>query len=217
MEEQQSATDRLRNDILNGSFTPGERLVELHLTERYSVGRGEIREALVQLESEHLIEPEANRGAKVKAITLDEVIQLTEARAALESLAARHAARNGDGKFLAECREIVCQMEVCVGRDDLDLYAELDRYLHRRIREASGHPIAKSLIDSVRNRGAHHNYQLAMRPGRPDQSLSEHQVLVDAIIARDEDAAAAAMQRHLSAAIEEFRVWDRAEQANLSS
>lgn len=217
MKEQQSATDRLRTDILNGSFAPGERLVELHLTERYSVSRGAIREALVALEAECLIEPEANRGATVRAISLDEVIQLTEARAALESLAARHAARNGDEAFLVECREIICQMEIAVGRDDLDLYSGLDRYLHRRIRDASDHPIAKSLIESVRQRGAHHNYMLAMRPGRPDQSLNEHQMLVEALVARDEDAAADAMERHLLAAIQEFRLWSEAEQARSTS
>lgn len=213
MAEQQTLTDRLRSDILNGSFAPGERLVELHMTERYAVGRAAVREALVELESEHLIEREANRGATVRAISIEEVIQLTEARAALESLAARHAARNGDDAFRAECTETMHQMEVAVGRNDVETYSSLNRYLHRRIREVSDHLIAKSLIDNLRNRSAHHNYRLAFRPGRPDQSVMEHQEIVDAIVNRDEDEAAAAMERHLQSAIDAFKMWAESESA----
>lgn len=211
MTEQRTLTDRLRNDILNGSFAPGERLVELHLTERYAVGRGVVREALVELEAEQLIEREANRGATVRDIALEEVIQLTEARAALESLAVRHATRNGDQAFRDECTETIRQMEVAVGRNDVDTYSSLNRYLHKRIREVSDHLIVKSLIDNLRNRSAHHNYRLAFRPGRPDQSIAEHQAIVDAINAGDEDEAAAAMERHLLSAIDALKAWAESE------
>ncbi|MGH9191388.1 MAG: GntR family transcriptional regulator, partial [Acidimicrobiales bacterium] len=51
--------DRLRDDILKGAFPPGERLIELQLTERYGVGRAAIRAALVELDAEGLVQREA--------------------------------------------------------------------------------------------------------------------------------------------------------------
>ena len=58
--------DRLRDDILQGDFPPGERLIELQLTERYGVGRAAIRAARVELDAAGLVQREANRGATVR-------------------------------------------------------------------------------------------------------------------------------------------------------
>ena len=89
---------RLRRDILSGTFAPGARLVEAQLTERYGVGRAAVRAAFVELDAEGLIDREANRGASVRQIELDEAIQITEARAALESLIASGGRRTGHGR-----------------------------------------------------------------------------------------------------------------------
>ena len=88
-----SVTDLLRTGILTGHFAPGERLIELQLSEHFDEGRAAIRSALVELEKEGLVQREANRGATVRRISLGEAIQITEARAALEGLVAQHAAR----------------------------------------------------------------------------------------------------------------------------
>lgn len=217
LSDRHSLTDRIRTDILNGSFVPGEKLVELQLTERYSVDRNAVRETLVVLESEHLVDREANRCATIRALDIDEVIALTEARAALESLAARHAARNGDETFWGECRQTIAQMESAVEADDTETYAQLDRKLHKLIRLASGHVIARSLIDNLRNRGSHHSYQLAFRPGRSAASLLEHIEIVDALVNRDEARAAEAMEAHLGSAINALREWADAESTNASA
>ena len=67
-----SITDELRADILSGDFPPGERLVELRLTDQYDCGRLAVRTALVELASEGLIEREANRGATVRHVSVHE-------------------------------------------------------------------------------------------------------------------------------------------------
>ena len=59
-------TDDLRQDILSGVFPPGDRLVELQLTQRYDCGRATVRGALVELVTEGLVDREANRGATVR-------------------------------------------------------------------------------------------------------------------------------------------------------
>ena len=103
----ESVTDSLRDDILSAVFSPGDRLVELQLTDRYGCGRATIRSALVALEAEGLISRELNRGATVRRISVDEAIQITEARSALESLIAAHAARNASDTERAEVLSLI--------------------------------------------------------------------------------------------------------------
>ena len=91
-----STTDRLRDDILNGDFAAGTRLIELQLTDRYGVGRATIRSAIVELDKEGLVTRETNRGATVRAFSVEEAIQVYEARAALEGLMAARG-------FLTSC------------------------------------------------------------------------------------------------------------------
>ena len=98
-------SDLLRNDILNGDFPPGERLIELQLTERYGVGRAAIRSAIVELSAEGLVVHETNRGAAVRRVSIEEAIEIAEARGALESLLARRAAERADRCRTAGARQ----------------------------------------------------------------------------------------------------------------
>jgi DNA-binding GntR family transcriptional regulator len=201
-------TDVLRQDILTGSLAPGERLVEVELAERYGCGRASVRSALVALEQEGLIDRRANRGATVRRITLAEAIQVTEARAALEVLVARHAARHADEDQRSELRSIIRGMRTAVGEGNFADYSELNARLHLRLRELSRHTVASDLIGNLRNRAAHLRFRLALQPGRPAESLVEHEAIVDAVVGGDEDAAAAAMERHISSVLHVLRHWD---------
>jgi DNA-binding GntR family transcriptional regulator len=80
--------------------------------------------------------------------------------------------------------------------------------LHQRLREVSRHTVASDLIDNLRNRAAHLRFRLASMPGRPSQSLSEHESIVDAVVAGNEDAAAAAIERHIASILHVLRHWD---------
>ena len=129
------AVERLRSDILSGELAPGARLIELSLCDRYDCGRVAVRDALATLESESLVERATNRGATVRTITMEEVIEVTEARTALESLIAGQAAKNVDDEGASELRSIITEMRDAVAADDTSLYSELNSVLHRRIRE----------------------------------------------------------------------------------
>lgn len=190
-------SDLLRNDILNGDFPPGERLIELQLTERYGVGRAAIRSAIVELSSEGLVVHETNRGAAVRRVSIEEAIEIAEARGALEALLARRAAERATEAERHELSQIVADMREAVSSNRQAGYSGLNRLLHRRIREISGHSTASELVANLRNRGAHHQFRLATMPGRSIDSLPQHAAIVEAIVAGDGDAAAEAMQTHL--------------------
>src|SRR5271154_6604206 len=92
----------LRKAIVNGELLPGERLVEEDLSARLGLGRAAVRMALVRLEHDGLVQRERHRGATVRRVSESEAVEILEARAALEGLAARHAARNADDVAVAE-------------------------------------------------------------------------------------------------------------------
>ncbi len=206
---QHNVTAMLRQDILRGAYVPGERLVELNLTDRYQVGRAAIRAALLELATEGLIDREANRGATVRQISIDEAIEITEARAALESLLASAAARNASAHERAELGDLEVQMRGAVGRGDHLLYSDLNAVLHRRVREISRHQVAGDLVAMLRNRGARHQYRLALMPGRPAESLEQHAAIIRAIVRGDQAGAAAAMNAHLLSVMDVLRHWNR--------
>ena len=84
--------DAIREAIIEGEFAANQRLIESDLSERFGASRGNVRTALLQLTSEGLVERMLNRGARVRAVSLAEAIEITEVRMALEGLCAAKAA-----------------------------------------------------------------------------------------------------------------------------
>jgi DNA-binding GntR family transcriptional regulator len=200
--------DRLRDDILGGALPPGERLIELQLAERYSVGRAAIRAALVELDAEGLVQREANRGATVRRISVGEAVEITEARAALEGLIARLAAERATDGEQDELRDLIVQMTDAVERDDKLTYSKLNRSLHDTLRRLARHRVADDLVANLRNRAAHHQFRLALVPGRAADSLAQHAAIVDAVVSGDGRAAEEAMHAHLASVVAVLRHWE---------
>ena len=92
-------TQQIRTAILGGEFAPHQRLIEADISERFDATRAAVRTALLNLAGEGLVERLPNRGARVRAITVDEAVEIVEVRIGLGSLAARKAAgrRTGEG------------------------------------------------------------------------------------------------------------------------
>jgi DNA-binding GntR family transcriptional regulator len=204
----QTVAERLRADILQGVFPPGERLIELQLSERYAVGRAAIRAALVELDTQGLVRRETNRGATVRRISVADAVEIAEARAALEGLVARRAAERATAADRKELRALVAQMERAVEQDDKPGYSKLNRTLHATLPRIAHHRVADDLIANLRDRGVHHQFQLSLMPGRASQSLAEHRAIVDAVVDRDPGAAESAMRAHLDSDIEALRQWE---------
>lgn len=206
-DQQHKATERLRSDILEGVFAPGERLTEIALADRYSVGRSAIRSALVETRADGLVDIEANRGAVVRRITLEEAIEIAEARKVLEGLIAGRAALSDDADAKQSLHAIVEEMRDVVSAGDNSHYSKLNRELHSRIWEIGGHTVAHELVSNLRDRSAHHQFRLAVMPGRAEESLGQHSAIVDAIATGEPDAAEAAMHDHLDSVIEVLSQW----------
>lgn len=195
-------TQQIRDAILDAQFAPHQRLIEADLSERYGASRASVRTALLNLAGEGLVERLPNRGARVRAISVDEAIEIVEVRIGLETLCARKAAENITPADAAQLRALRSEIERAIGSGDLMAYSRLNQELDRRIRDLSRHGTATQLLERLRAQSARHQFRLAFHPGRAATSAPEHIAIIDAILAKDPDAAEAATRAHLSGIVE---------------
>ncbi|NEA68252.1 GntR family transcriptional regulator [Streptomyces sp. SID12488] len=201
----QHALERLRQAIQRGDMSPAQRLVENELAEQFGVTRASVRAALIELESEGLVERILNRGSRVRVVTVEEAVAITECRMVLEGLCAAKAAVAATDDQLAELTGLGEAMAKSVADGEPVTYSELNQELHARIREFSGQRTAVELLEKLNAQLVRHRFQLALRPGRPQQSLGEHLAMVETITARDPQAAEAAARAHLTSVIAALR------------
>ncbi|HEX8007385.1 MAG TPA: GntR family transcriptional regulator [Trebonia sp.] len=195
----------LRQAILGGNVAPGQRLVEEELAGMFGVTRASLRAALIDLTAEGLVERVPNRGARVRVVSLEEAIAITECRMALEALCAAKAAQNATDDDAATLRELGTELTRAVADGDPLKYSDLNRELHRQIGTISGQTVAVGLLERLHAQIVRHQFRLALRPGRPEKSLAEHLAIIDAIAGHRPDDAEAAARRHLSSVIEALR------------
>jgi DNA-binding GntR family transcriptional regulator len=194
--------DAIRAAIADGEFVPNQRLVEADLSERFGASRTNVRTALVQLAGEGLVERVQNRGARVRAVSLAEAIEITEVRMALEGLCAAKAAELLTDTDRERLREIGDAMREAVASGDLLGYSELNRRLHNLVLELAGQTTAAAILERLRGQNVRHQFQLAMHPGRPAVSLPQHLEIIEALCAGDAEGAEAAMRRHIRSVID---------------
>jgi DNA-binding GntR family transcriptional regulator len=190
-------TQQIRWAILDAQFAPHQRLIESDLSELYGASRASVRTALLNLASEGLVERLPNRGARVRAITAEEAIEIVEVRIGLETLCVRKAAENltpADSRALLRLRD---EIQAAIVAGDLMAYSRLNQDLDRRIRELSRQGTATQLLERLLAQSARHQFRLAFHPGRAAQSAIEHIAIIDAVVAQDPDAADAATRIHL--------------------
>ncbi|MGW2838407.1 GntR family transcriptional regulator [Streptomyces sp. NPDC001493] len=201
----QLALSRLRQAILRGEMAPAQRLVENELAEQFGVTRASIRAALIDLAAEGLVERIRNRGSRVRVVTVEEAVAITECRMALEGLCAAKAAVLATGAQREELTALGEAMAKAVAEGDPLTYSELNHQLHTCVREFSGQRTAVELLERLNGQLVRHQFQLALRPGRPQQSLNEHLAVIEAIVAGEPQAAEEAVRAHLSSVIDVLR------------
>lgn len=195
-------SEALRRAIVAGELVPGQRLVEADLTAQYDASRGNVRIALTELANEGLVERVPNRGARVRAISVREAIEITEVRAAVESLCAAKAAHSITDEQIQELRDLGLEMQQAVEDGALDRYSSGNVRLHALIIEMSGQSTAAETIRRLRAQAVRFQFRLASQPGRAETSLPQHLAIIDAVCRRDPEAARAAMHAHLTSVAE---------------
>jgi DNA-binding GntR family transcriptional regulator len=195
--------ERLRTLILDGDLAAGERVAEVAVASSFGVSRGPVREALISLAQEGLLEGLNSGGFVVRSVTQEELIELTEIRIALEQLAARQIARSCTENDLAPLQTIVDEMgaieSMPADPSDLERHrrlVELDTQFHATLCELSGNSRLLATWTSMRR-----EISIAIRGFSPrdedDHYRSSHQELLDSIRSLDVTTAADGVWDHL--------------------
>lgn len=200
-----AVTEALRAAILNGEYAPKQRLVEIDLCERFSTSRFILRAALQELSAQGLVEFQRNRGARVREVSLEEAIEITEVRILLEGHLAARAAERASRADVAMLRGLVKDMRTAVGKSELLAYSDLNARLHAAIRDIAAHETAARLLRQLRDQTVRHQFSLSLVPGRPKVSLPQHEAIVAAVIAHKPQEAQQAMHEHLQSVIQAFQ------------
>ena len=183
--------------IDSGHFKPGDRLVESELAERFGVSRTPIREALQRLETQSLLARDG-RSLIVASLDHNQMAELYVVRRELEGLAASLAAKHATPEEVQILRDMV-EADRALINDPVAL-ARANRRFHQQVHLASHNRYLVQQLDLVHRSMALMKTTSLAAQGRPTIALSEHDAIVTAIEAHDEEAAHKALSDHISVA-----------------
>lgn len=193
--EQRDAYSLILEAVDRGDLSPGHRLVETELAERLGMSRTPVREALQRLEA-HGIVARDGRSLKVASLDHDQLGELYEVRGHVEGLAAKLAARHAAPEEIEVLREMVEADRALV--DDAVALAVANRRFHRQLHRASHNRYLSQMLESMRRSLVLLSTTTLGHAGRGEIAVAEHDRIVAAIEARDEAAAQAAAEAHIS-------------------
>jgi len=196
--------DQIENEILIGSLRPGSRLDELSLAKRFGVSRTPVREALMQLASDELVELRPRRSAVVAQLSPQRLFEMFEVMAVLEGSAGRLAARRLTPEDKARLMKAYEACRVAAERGDADAYYYENEEFHHAIYAASHNQFLADQCRYLHRRlKPYRRLQLRVR-NRILASLAEHEEIVKAINAGDAEGADGALQMHIRVQGERF-------------
>ena len=196
--------DELEGLIFDGTFSDGERLDEVQLSERFSVSRTPIREAFQRLALSGLVEQLPRRGVFVRQPGPVELIEMFEVMAELEAVCARLAASRISDKALRDLHETNGRCDAAVAAQDADGYYRENERFHAIIYRQSGNGfLEQECLRLHRRLQPFRRTQLRLR-GRLRQSMAEHEAIVAALEAADGEAAATAIRAHVAVQGDKF-------------
>ncbi|MBE3638668.1 GntR family transcriptional regulator [Mangrovicoccus algicola] len=182
-----------------GSYSPGDRLVESELAERFGVSRTPIREALQRLETQSLLSRDG-RSLIVASLDHNQMAELYVVRTELEGLAARLAAQHATPEEVSLLRSMVEEDRVLL--EDPQALARANRRFHKQIHLASHNRYLVQQLDLVHRSMALLASTSLAAEGRGDRALAEHDRIVACIETHDGDGAYLALKDHISKAFE---------------
>jgi DNA-binding GntR family transcriptional regulator len=188
---------RLRDDILSLALKPGTTVSENELALTYGVGRTPVRESLLRLEAEGLVEIVPKSGTQVTLIPTAQLPQAIVIRKALEEVAVRAAASRASVSDLMGLRVLLQRQSEAASAGDEAAFHAADEDFHAAIAEMAGYPDIWTLVQQVKVQVDRFRRLTLPQRGRMVRVQGDHAAIAAALEARDPEAAARAMAAHL--------------------
>ncbi len=192
-----AATELIREAIVDGRLAPGQRLKEEELARELGISRTPVREALLILQTEGLVEATPNRGATVRSHTAEDLDDLYQLRALLEGYAARRAATRISAECLARLRESCERFERIRTEDDLREIVKENLFFHNSILDAAGSHRLAAMVRKVIELPLVYKSYIWYSPDQKLISAHYHRQITRALEARDAERAEMIMKEHV--------------------
>lgn len=194
----QQVVDALRNEIITGRYEPGERLIEVTLSQELGTSRGPVREALRQLENEGLVMSEPYKGAVVLGVSDEEVQEvLIPIRLVLERYSMARAVERMTEADFAELGKQIWLMERAARANDLPKAVEADLRFHDILISSSGQLHTAQIWRTIWPRIRAYFYRYG-RGASLEVMVDEHRELLDVLQTRDLERVLAVLERHIA-------------------
>lgn len=189
--------ESLREAIITGKLSPGERLMEIQMAEEMGVSRTPVREAIRKLELEGLVVMIPRKGAYVAGLSLKDIADVFEIRGALEGLAAELAAERITEEELEGLERYLVKISEETESGDLSKVVETDTDFHSLIYSASRNQRLTQIINNLREQIQRFRKTSLSYPGRMKVAVEEHRKIVEAISARNGELARNLAHEHI--------------------
>lgn len=193
--------DQILSAIVNGDIAPGERLIQEKIASQINISRTPVREALLRLEQEGILEISGRKGFSIRAISEDQVRQTYAAREAIEGYAARCVAELKAPEQIAAIKQAV-DAELVEDITDVETDFRVNRSIHRTIVEQTGNAMLLDMFDRIWGHGVSLWLFAATRAGQGPLEPIQHQSLLKTLSTADPDTAQMAMIDHIRDGLE---------------
>jgi len=189
--------EELKIIILTGRLKPGARMSEKQLAEDMGISRTPVREAIRKLENDGLVVIEHRKGIYVSEISVEDMLDILEARATLEGLAAAYAARRMNELKKQELLQVSKEFNQAVADCDMAEMVRIDMKFHQRIAEASGNSHLTDIIKQLQDKVLRYRSIYSTGFRRAEHMAREHKNILDAISEGKEEKAKSEAFNHV--------------------
>lgn len=188
----------LRRDIISMTLVPGTPIIEKEITERYRISRTPVREAVLRLAEDRLVDVVPKSGTFVARIPLSALREALVARRALEQVTVRAATKHASESQVMELRAIIQRQQEMADAGDEEAFHRADEAFHAGIAKTGHFPGIWDMIQQIRIQIERYRRLTLPQEGRMQLVVQEHTAVLDAISRRDAEAAVKKMNEHLN-------------------
>ncbi|THB73714.1 MAG: GntR family transcriptional regulator [Desulfobulbaceae bacterium] len=199
------AYSRIKEEIRTNRMPPGFQATEPEIALRLGMSRTPVREALIRLESEGLVELIPRRGARVLPINVNDMKEIYDILTSLEpDVAANVAAKKPTLAEMRPLEKAAKDMERALAREDLDAWADADDRFHLYMLDLNGNRRLREIVLALKFQVCRSRIVTLRLRDKPEKSNKEHREILDHIRKGDAEAARKAFRAHRQRAAEEL-------------
>jgi|SRR5579872_1079967 len=196
-----TAYETIKHQIITCALSPGEYVNEAGLCAQLGLGRTPVHQALQRLMLEGLVEIMPRKGAIVKPISLDEILQIIEVRLVNETYCARLVAERADDRAIRDLEDILQRARQAIRSRNVEQSMLCDREFHTTFARSAGNAVLSELLRRLHERSLRFWF-ISLRAADHHKSVQDqHEAILDALRKHDPARAEAAVRAH----IESFR------------